>query len=76
MPKTVSVEIVFDYDPDHDNDLLDVVRVSQVTSTLTNDEAHEQAMFLLNDTPWLEALGVAVADAIVGATTHFGSDEN
>ena len=74
--KRVVVEINFDYDHDHADDLLDVVNVRQVYSTLSDDAAHEQTKFLLNDPAWFDAFAHAVVRALTGAPTDFGSSEN
>jgi hypothetical protein len=76
MPKRVTIAIDFDYDRDHTNDLLDVVQVSQVHSDLSNDEAHEQVEFLFKDLDWFLSFATAVSNALTGAPTHFGSEDN
>ena len=74
--KRVVIEVNFDYDHDHPDDLLDVTNVRQVYSTLADDEAHEQTKFLLNDDEWFSAFAHAVVRALTGAPTNFGSNEN
>lgn len=76
MSKRVLIAIDFDYDRDHTNDLLDVIQVSQVHSTLSNDEALEQAEFLFRDEAWRNSFASSVITALTGAPTHFGSEDN
>lgn len=78
MPKQrfVHIEVVFDYDPDHPNDLTDVVAVRQLYSNLDGDSAYEQTKFLFEDQEWRDTFAMAVVAALVGGTTHFRSDEN
>lgn len=76
MSKRVLVAIDFDYDRDHTGDLLDVIQITQVHSDLSNDEANEQSLFLFNDAAWHETFADAVINALTGAPTHFGSEDN
>jgi hypothetical protein len=76
VTKRVLVAIDFDYDRDHDDDLLDIVQVSQVSSTLSNDEAEEQTVFLFNDDQWRDVFATACVNALTGGVTQFGSCEN
>lgn len=74
--KQVVIVINYDYDRDHPNDLLDVREVKQVWSGLSNDEALEQTEFLWKDDAWRESFSTAVINALTGAPTHFGSEDN
>lgn len=76
MSKRVVIAIDFDYDRDHSNDLMDVIQITQVSSELSHDEAHEQAVFLFQDKDWLKVFGESCTMALTGSPTHFGSEEN
>lgn len=76
MSKRVLIAIDFDYDRDHKDDLLDVIQVSQIHSELSETDAHDQAAYLLAQPWWQESFVNAMANALTGAPTHFGSEEN
>lgn len=74
--KRVIIALDFDYDRGHDDDLMDLVRVSQISSELSESDALEQVENLCQSDFGWESLPNAVMSAISGQETTFKSHEN